>query len=181
MAKDKHPGKRQRYTLNPVLSTSGGLSSPVVYVCCTVLLSLLKVVVFGEVKQALAFDSFSSFSFGSTRSGTGADEPHFSFGGFNPGGAGGLGGGGRAVDNEGYYKVWGASVDICLSPLRLVDYAGLMCGCLDSKYTRGSQATRYTLPLTHALLMRKVSWCYHRRRDTLVDVARQQSTITAPT
>lgn len=51
-------------------------------------------------QEAVAFESFSSFTFGSVPGG----EPRFNFNGFNPGAAGGQQGRG-AVDNEGYYKV----------------------------------------------------------------------------
>lgn len=45
--------------------------------------------------------SAAEFTFGSVPGG----EPRFSFNGFSAGGMGGFGGGGAAVDNEGYYKV----------------------------------------------------------------------------
>ena len=51
-------------------------------------------------QEAVAFESFSSFTFGSVPGG----EPRFNFNGFNPGAARGQQGRG-AVDNEGYYKV----------------------------------------------------------------------------
>eukprot|EP00752_Nemacystus_decipiens_P012564 g11127.t1 len=45
--------------------------------------------------------SAAEFTFGSVPGG----EPRFSFNGFSAGGMGGFGGGGAAVDNEGYYKI----------------------------------------------------------------------------
>ena len=69
----------------------------------TILLFLYAFVFFSfsyQLDRAVAFEGFSSFTFGSVPGG----EPRFSFNGFGPGGLGGMDAGGN-VDNEGYYKV----------------------------------------------------------------------------
>lgn len=90
----KRPGRRRRRC-----STASRIWMCVYCFCCAVVVMRLAAV------EVMAFDSFSSFTFGATPGG----EPRFSFNGFNPEGFGGLGGGqgggGGAVDNEGFYKV----------------------------------------------------------------------------
>lgn len=72
-----------------------------VYYFCIAVVALLRL----AAVEVMAFESFSSFTFGAPPGG----EPRFSFNGFDPGGFGGFGGGqgggGGAVDNEGFYKV----------------------------------------------------------------------------
>lgn len=90
--------------------TGGGSSRALLLWACIILLGFL------ARQGALAFESFSSFTFGNVPGG----EQRFNFNGFNPGGAGWHQGAG-AVDNEGYYKVGVACCHSC--PLEITGRA----------------------------------------------------------
>lgn len=87
-----------------ILAGGSGSRTLLLWVCIIILGFLAR-------QGVLAFESFSSFTFGNVPGG----EQRFNFNEFNPGGSGGQQGGG-AVDNEGYYKVgvacwvWNAAI-----------------------------------------------------------------------
>lgn len=105
-----------------------------------------------KVERVSAFDTYSSFTFGSVPGG----EPRFSFNGFNPGGLGQ--GGGGAVDNEGYYKVGLRTghgyADLCFA-----------CGVEDTRHkTHTCRVTDWQYEYTHYKqtshsLRLPIRWC----------------------